>query len=170
MNEMNISKGRLQFCSRPFVPGSAGRNAGDSVPYGRNSIGRAERRGRRSLRSDFHTPGGTVNACSRHLDIKNVRIPYAERMLATGREILLDYRRAQPTSHEFGPRPCRVAGRNGQCPFPTFGYQKYSNSIRRADASDRSGNFTRLSSSTTYQARVWPPALPGGVAFGMGMW
>ena len=30
-----------------------------------------------------------------------VRIPYAERKLATGREILLDCRQAQPTSHEF---------------------------------------------------------------------
>ena len=34
-------------------------------------------------------------------------------------------------------------------------------SIRRADHSDRSGGFTRLPSSKTYQSRVWLRALPG---------
>ena len=62
-------------------------------------------------------PGGTVNARSLHFDIKNVRIPYAERKLATGRAV-----------------------------------------------------SARLMARTTYQSRVWPPALPGGVAFVVGMW
>ena len=35
---------------------------------------------------------------------------YAERILATGRAVLLDGFQAQPTSHEFGSRPCRAAG------------------------------------------------------------
>ena len=33
--------------------------------------------------------------------------------------------------------------------------------IRRAETSDRSGGFTRVTSSKTHQSRVWPPALPG---------
>ena len=36
-----------------------------------------------------------------------------------------------------------------------------ANSIRRAETSDRSGGFTRLPSSKTYQSRVWLRALPG---------
>ena len=40
-----------------------------------------------------------------------VRIPYAERMLATGRAVLLDYRQAISTRHAFGTRPCRATGR-----------------------------------------------------------
>ena len=49
-----------------------------------------------------------------------------------------------------------VPGRRGQCHTP---YSPIS--IRRAETSDRSGGFTRLPPSTTYQSRVWFPALPG---------
>ena len=36
-----------------------------------------------------------------------------------------------------------------------------TNSIRRAEPSDRSGGFARVPTSTIHQARVWLPALPG---------
>ena len=39
------------------------------------------------------------------------------------------------------------------------------NSIRGAEASDWSGGFTRLPSSTIHQSRVWLPALPGRWSF-----
>ena len=90
------------------------------------------RRGRRSLRSDFHTPSGYQRPVGRfQLALRlaeslrpelapalpgdrsggfarvasstnhQVRIPYAERKLATGRAVLLDCHQAQPTRPEF---------------------------------------------------------------------
>ena len=56
-------------------------------------------------------------------------------------------------------KPYRMAtfgGRNAEDGVPYA-----PNSIRRAEASDRSGSFTRLPSTNIHQARVWPPALPG---------
>ena len=38
-----------------------------------------------------------------------IRIPYAERKPATGREILLVCRQAQPIRHALGSRPCRAS-------------------------------------------------------------
>ena len=46
-------------------------------------------------------------------------------------------------------------------PVPYIWVSKLFVPIRRAETSDRSGGFTRLSSSKIHQARVWPPALPG---------
>ena len=53
------------------------------------------RRGRRPLRVRIFHP---------------VRIPYAERIIATGREILLEYQHAQSARHEFGPGPAGFFG------------------------------------------------------------
>ena len=87
----------------------------------------------------------------------------------------LDSGAARPTRSE---QESSVSGETGDSQSKTF------DPIRRAEASDwsggfcspygsqnlsgpnwhrhcRSGGFTRLSSSKTYQSRVWPPALPG---------
>ena len=58
---------------------------------------------------------------------------YAERILATGRAVLLDCRQAQSTRHEFGSRHCRATGR---------------------------AVSARLTARKTYQARNWLSALP----------
>ena len=101
-----------------------------------------------------------------------------------GRAVLLDYHRAKPISLEFGPRHCRATGRAvlldfrqaqptrlefagggspqkspASCETGDFD-QNCPNSIRRADASDRSGSFTRLTARKNHQARVCPPGLP----------
>ena len=49
---------------------------------------------------------------------------------------------------------CKIRGRVMTRPYGM-------NTIRRAETSDRSGGFTRLPSSKTYQARVWLRARPG---------
>ena len=124
-----------------------GRNAGDGVPYGPNSIRRAETSDRsgnftrlpssktyQARIGPRHCRGGTVDARSLHLNNKIVRIPYAEREPATGRAVLLDGRFAQ----------CLDSNWHRHC---------------------RSGGFTRLSSSKTRQTRAWLPAHAGGRCF-----
>ena len=46
-------------------------------------------------------------------------------------------------------------------PVPYIWVSKLFVPIRRAETSDRSGGFTRLSSSKIHQTRIWHPALPG---------
>ena len=88
-----------------------------------------------------------------------VRIPYAERILATGREVLLALRLAQPTSPAFAPGQARYAERilatSREGPMVLFNHRPArtnwpralpgvpygSTYIRRAEASDRSGGF-----------------------------
>ena len=56
------------------------------------------------------SPRGKRFCASRQTDQRvgpTTRIPYAERILATGRAVLLDYRHAKPISHEFVTRHCR---------------------------------------------------------------
>ena len=52
--------------------------------------------------------GGTSRTPSPTFRIPKARIPYAERRLATGRAVLLEFCQATSTSHEFGSRPCLV--------------------------------------------------------------
>ena len=108
----------------PFAPRNDG--GGRGLPPSA-----AERRGRRSLRSEFHTPSGYWRPIERaqwcysttglperivrgHWPQKippdseepgdfyqNCSTQYAERKLATGREVLLEWFQAKPFSHEF---------------------------------------------------------------------
>ena len=110
---------------------------------------------------------------------KPIRLEFGPRHCrATGRAVLLDYHRAKPIRHEFGSRHCRATGRAvlldfrqalptrlefagggspqkspASCETGDFD-QICPNSIRRADASDRSGSFTRLTARKNHQARV----------------
>ena len=115
-----------------------GRNAGDGVPYGPNSIRRAETSDQSRGPNGVIQPPACQNELSAATGRKNppfpekrgishqmcssqyaraglppsaagtpgtafptVRIPYAERKLATGREVLLDCRQANSIRHEF---------------------------------------------------------------------
>ena len=73
-----------------------------------------------------------TRVCPRRLAVKNppfpekrgifhtiCSIPYAERKLATGRAVLLDFRQVKPNRHEFGSRHCRSIQALDSVPCPT---------------------------------------------------
>ena len=84
---------------------------------------------------------------------------YAERKPAIGRTV--SARLTARTIHQTRAWPPGPAGKKSPVSGETgdFPY-KLSVPIRRAEASDRSGGFTRLSSGKTHQARICPGPSP----------
>ena len=130
---------RPPACQNELAPGPAGRPVGKfSSPYGsHNLLGPNRLRHCRAAQgvTDCHSPSGFAMTMVidgwcffiGRAEFPKPRIPYAERILATGR---------------VGP-------------MVSFGHRPARTNWLPALPGDRSGSFTRLKSSNIHQSRVW---------------
>ena len=114
---------------RPNTP-SVSQRPVERAQWPNSTTGLPERIARRGIPAAKNPPIPR----NRGISYQNCPSQYAERILATGREVLLDCRQARSTRHEFGSRHCRATGR---------------------------AVSARLTARKTHQARACPPGHPG---------